>query len=207
MSGLAHLLEDRFSVSVIAILVLVTIVLVIGSLGRPEVPTFMPTTPAPAEVGAVKDARTVTVDASDPGAWQFFDFSRGSVVGEPGADEWDMAFRRFQMIVNGGRGMAGRGGAQVLEGLAFDSVDVVPTTGYVVAERTDSLNAATERWYSYSFTSHILEPLPSVYAIRTADGKYAKVEILGYYCPGALPGCATIRYVYQGGGGTDVSSN
>jgi len=42
--------------------------------------------------------------------------------------------------------------------------------------------------------------------LRTADGRYAKIEILGYYCIGALPGCTTFRYVYQGGGGTDVVS-
>ena len=36
--------------------------------------------------------------------------------------------------------------------------------------------------------------------VRTADGRYAKLEILGYYCPGAHPGCLTFRYVFQGDG-------
>ncbi len=45
-----------------------------------------------------------------------------------------------------------------------------------------------------------------MYAIRTADGRYAKVEIVGYYCPGAEPGCLTLRYVYQGDGSRRLSN-
>lgn len=40
--------------------------------------------------------------------------------------------------------------------------------------------------------------------MRTADGRYAKLEMVGYYCPGARPGCPTFRYVYQGDGTTAV---
>jgi len=43
-----------------------------------------------------------------------------------------------------------------------------------------------------------------VWAVRTADGRYAKLEMVGYYCPGARPGCPTFRYVYQGDGSTAV---
>jgi hypothetical protein len=87
----------------------------------------------------------------------------------------------------------------------LDSVDTVPNTAYVVNQRErDSTNPALERWYDYSWTSHVLEPKPVVYAVRTADGRFAKLQILGYYCPGARPGCLTLRYVYQGDGGVDV---
>jgi hypothetical protein len=71
--------------------------------------------------------------------------------------------------------------------------------------RSDSTNAAIERWYDYSWTSHVLRPRPRVWAVRTADGRHAKLEILSYYCPGATPGCPTFRYVYAGGGGTEVA--
>ncbi len=37
-------------------------------------------------------------------------------------------------------------------------------------------------------------------AVRTADGRFAKVQILGYYCSGPRAGCLTFRYVYQGDG-------
>jgi hypothetical protein len=68
----------------------------------------------------------------------------------------------------------------------------------------DSSNAAIARWYSYGFTSHMLSPGGRVYGIRTADGRYAKLELLGYYCPGPVAGCVTIRYSFQPRGGPAV---
>ena len=207
MSRFSFLLRDRIATTVIVLIMVCAVVFIWTSLERPEVPTFTPTVAAAAEVGTEQDARTMTVDASDSEVWRFFDFSRGSVVEAPGEEEWDIAFRRFQIIANGGRGMEGQAGATSLEDMTFESVSSVPETGYVMAERSDSVNAVLEDWYNYSFTSHLLEPKPIVYAIRTADGRYAKLEILGYYCVGVLPGCTTFRYVYQGGGGVDVISN
>ena len=201
-------MQDRVTVGIIGVLVLGATVLVALSLGAPEVPTFVPTVAAPADVGPTKEGpRLVTVDASNPGAWQFFDFSRGSVVDGPGPADWDAAFRRFEIIVNGGPEFDGNAGVIDLGEVPFDSVFSVPGSGYVVAERGDSVNAVLDHWYDYSFTSHLLKPRPSVYALRTADGRYAKLEIVGYYCVGAQPGCLTFRYVYQGGPGTDVASN
>ena len=184
----------------------VAVVLVATTLGAPDVTSYPPTPPAPVDVGARKVGPiTVTVDASAPDVWAFFDFSRGSVVELPGPKEWDLAFQRHRIIANGGPGLAGEAGVVRLPGTHFDSVGVAPGTGYVVAgEATDSVNPALERWYDYSWTSHLLEPKPDVYALRTADERYAKFEILGYYCPGARAGCVTIRYVYQGAGGFDV---
>ena len=51
----------------------------------------------------------------------------------------------------------------------------------------------------------MLSPKPRVWAVRTTDGRYAKLEIIGYYCPGPNPGCLTMRYVYQGDGSTTVA--
>jgi hypothetical protein len=200
-------LQDRITVGLVGVLVVGAVVLVLLSLGAPEVPTFVPTVPAPAEVGlAMGGPHMVTVEASSPAAWRYFDFSRGAVVERPGPTEWDIAFRRFHMMVNGGPDFSGHGGAIDLGTIAFDSVSTVPRGRYLVAEPGDSVSPALARWYDYSFTSHVLEPKTRVYALRTADGRFAKLEIIGYYCVGAQPGCPTFRYVYQGGGGTDVAS-
>ena len=100
---------------------------------------------------------------------------------------------------------AGDGGLLELGGVEYGSVSEVPSSGYVGSPQLgDTTNAAIERWYNYNWTSHILEPRPTVWAVRTADGRYAKLRILGYYCPGPLAGCLTFEFVYQGGGGTDV---
>ena len=34
-------------------------------------------------------------------------------------------------------------------------------------------------------------------AARTTAGRFAKMQLLGYYCPGMVGGCPTFRYVYQ----------
>ncbi len=194
--------------AVVALLVATAVVFVVASLRMPDVPTFAPTDLS-AEAGGegLVGPRTFTVDASDPDRWRFFDFSRGTVVGRPGPLEWDLAFRRFQVAVNGGPGFAGQGGLMELTGVPFDSVRAVPRGGYVGSVAADdSLNAVVERWYDYSWTSHVLTPRPTVYAVRTADGRHGKFQIIGYYCEGAIAGCLTFRYVYQGGGGTDVAA-
>jgi hypothetical protein len=196
------------AVLVIGALAGVAALLVAASLRRPEPPTFAPTAADPGDVGeAAVGPVTYTIDASTPEAWRFFDFSRGSLVESPSPLEWDLAFRRFGIITNGGEGFVGDAGAIDLGPATFDTLTRVPAQGYEgsVAAR-DSVNPALERWYDYGFTSHLLTPKPRVYAIRTADGRFAKLEILSYYCPGALPGCLTFRYVYQGRGGPDLLS-
>lgn len=201
--------ENAVTVTVLGGLVVAAVVFVASTLRVPEIPSYPPTPPAPAEVGAEKVGPvTVTVDASVGDRWVYFDLSRGSVVESPEPQEWDLAFRRYRIIVNGGPGFAGEGGVVGLPGVPFDSVVAVPETDYAVnPQNGDSLNPVLEKWYEYSWTSHVLEPKPAVYALRTADGRYAKFQILGYYCRGARPGCVTIRYVYQGGGGLDVGTS
>ena len=178
-------------------------VLVASTLRRPEVPSFPPTAPEPREVGTeLVGPRLYTIEAPEQDRWRYFDFSRGSVVEDPGPVGWDLAVQRFTIIVNGGEGFAGTGGVLDLGEVAFDGVVEAPEAGYQVnLAARDTVNPAFRRWYDYGFTSHLLTPKPRVYVVRTADGRFAKLEILSYYCPGATPGCLTIRYLYQGGGG------
>jgi hypothetical protein len=198
--GLA-LLRGRVAL-IVAALVVIVVGLVALTLGRRPPPTFAPTDLAPREVGGERIGPVrVTLDASDTRRWVFFDFSRGAPVDAPTPDGWDLAFRRFDIAVNGGPGLAGRGGAVDLGRVAFDSVPEVPERGYLGARTArDSVSPALERWYDYGFTSHLLTPKPRVYAVRTADGRYALFRLLSYYCPGPTPGCISFEYIYRGDG-------
>jgi hypothetical protein len=175
---------------------------VVGTLRRPPPPSFVPASQPPREVGDSLVGPTLyTVDARDQRRWRWFDFSRGAAVESAGPAEWDLAFRRHDVLVNGGAGFGGQGGAIALGGVAFDSLIEAPEAGYLPTEAgRDSIHPAFQRWYDYGFTSHLLEPKEQVYAIRTADGRYAKLEIVSYYCPEAVSGCLTFRYTYQGSG-------
>ncbi len=201
-------MDNRQMITIGSVLSVIAIVLVALSLRAPDPPTFAPSPVAPQPAGeGLVGPRIHTVDASSPGEWVFFSFDVGSVVENPGPEDWDLAFRRFQVIANGGDGFAGDGGIRDLGVVPFDSINLVPVDGYVsTVARTDSVNAAIRDWYDYSFFSHLLSPRDRVYALRTAFGRYAKFELLGYYCAGATPGCMTFRYVYQGDGTPNVET-
>ena len=183
--------------------VLAMLSLVVMALNRPAPPSFLPTTGAArADPTGLVGPELFTADATDPDHWQLFSLERGVLVDGTDPLGWDIGFRRFQVIVNGGAGFPGAGGVVDLGEVPFDSVGSVPAEGYVANRvRSDTVNTVLQGWYSYSYLSHLLSPKPRVYALRTADGRYAKLQFLGYYCPGARPGCVTFRYVFQAGGG------
>jgi hypothetical protein len=134
---------------------------------------------------------TVTIDARDEGDWRFFSFAQGRLT-PPDSAGWDLAFRRYHVIVSG---------AALRVDSAFEALAEAPATGYVAtAMGRDTVNAAVDRWYRYSIFSHLLEPASASYAIRTRDGHFAKIQFLSYYCPGPAAGCVTFRYVYQNSG-------
>jgi hypothetical protein len=174
-------------------------VLVALTLRPASVPTYAPTSPIPREAPRERVGPVVyTVDATAPETWRHFSFRLGSVV-EDTAQGWDLAFRRYAIIAGPG------GGILDLGEMPFDAVRAVPTEGYRANEGGgEPRNPAIAAWYDYGFFSHVLTPRPHVWAVRTADGRYAKLEILGYYCPGAHPGCLTFRYVFQGDGSPRV---
>jgi len=187
---------------------LVGAVLVALSLRAPDVPMYSPTAPAPRDVG---DRRVgpvvVTIDATAQDHWRYFSFRLGSVVDDPGARDWDLGFRRYQIIANGGPEFVGQAGIVDLGAVPFGDVTSAPETGYRMTEGgADPRNPAIASWYGYGYFSHVLTPKPHVWAVRTVDGRYAKMEILSYYCPHSQPGCVTLRYVYQGDGSRELAA-
>jgi len=178
-----------------------------------SVGNFTVTPPHPVEVGdRLVGPVLYTLDARASERWAYFDFSRGSVVEVPhqfGVD-WDLAFQRHKILANGGAtNPRGRGAILSLGEVAFDEVLEAPAEGFVEdtiasinPEALTTENLAIKAWYHYNFLTHLLRPKPNVYIIRTADGKYAKMRIVSYYCDGGqASGCFTIEYVYQGDGG------
>ena len=171
--------------------------LVIGSFTTPEFPPYALTVPAPAAVGAsLVGPSTYTLDASAGDGWRRFAFTRNAVVD---SGPWDIAFRRHHLIAAPAAGVADLGA------VPFDSVVQVPADGYVATELgRDTVNAGVGKWYAYSMLSHLLTSKRHVYAVRTSDGRYAKLEILAYYCREVGAACYTIRYAFQGDGSRRV---
>jgi hypothetical protein len=174
--------------------------LVIGSFATPEFPPYGLTVPAPAPVGdSLVGPATYTLDASAGDRWRQFDFGRNAAVD---SGSWDVAFRRHHFIAAPGAGVADLGP------VTFDSVREAPGDGYAGTEMEsgrDTVNPAVGKWYAYSMLSHLLTSKRHVYAVRTARGRYAKLEVLAYYCRAVGAACYTFRYAYQGNGSRSLS--
>jgi len=185
-----------------AAFLLLVAALLIGSFTQPEFPPY-PLTALPLRPARVGDSlvgpATYTLDASAGDRWRRFDFGRNAAV-DSGEGSWDLAFRRHHVIAAPGAGVADLGA------VAFDSVRAVPETGYVATEfRGDTVNAGVGKWYAYSMLSHLLTSKRHVYAVRTTDGRHAKLEILAYYCRDVGAACYTFRYAFQGDGSRRVA--
>jgi hypothetical protein len=170
--------------------------LLIGSLTTPEFPPYTVTAERPLPVGdSLVGPATYTLDASAADRWRRFDFGRNSAVDSGG---WDVAFRRNHLIAAPGAGIRDLGA------VPFDSVREVPADGYEATDMEsgrDTVNPAVGKWYAYSMLSHLLTSKRHVYAVRTAGGRYAKLEVLAYYCRPVGAACYTFRYAFQGSGG------
>ena len=139
--------------------------LLIGAFSKPEFPPY--------DLGPHADG-THTLDASRGDQWQWWH---------------ELGFRRNHVITALGAG------ALDLGTVAFDSVVDVPADGYVATSFAgDTANAAIGKWYDYSMWSHLLTSRHHVYAIRTAGGDYAKLELVAYYCRQIGAACYTLRY-------------
>ena len=132
--------------------------------------------------------------------------------------KWDIAFSSTKILINGGTSGPGIGGAFVHIG-SFDTFTSIPADSIF---KTDNANAASyaiplgsgKAWYTYDGLTTLVSPIAGrVLVIRTATGKYAKIEIISYYKGGVtLPSTAsvndklfkqryyTFRYAYQPNG-------
>ncbi len=125
----------------------------------------------------------------DGGHFTFYSLREGRRV--PAADSasaaWDLAFRSTTILVNGGASGPGEGGAVVLEDTSFAAVaDAPPAEAFAQDRGTDKTETAVpggggNGWYDYDFVSGVVSPRPVVLAVRTADGRYAKVAVESYY--------------------------
>jgi len=153
------------------------------------------------------------------GKYTFYSLERNAIV--PNADsastKWDLAFAGTKILINGGTSGTGLGGAFIYTGL-FDNVKTISNDSVFKTDNAPASFAVTygsgKGWYVYDQLTSLVTPLAGrVLVIRTASGKYAKLEIINYYKGGVtLPITAsdsdklskqryyTFRYAYQPNG-------
>jgi hypothetical protein len=153
------------------------------------------------------------------GKYSFFSLETGQWIpnNDSATTRWDLAFSGTTIRVNNVTSGPGVGGAFVYVGV-FDAVTAVPADSTFRVDNHPMTYAipkgSGKGWYNYDGANNLLTPIPGrVLVIKTASGKYAKVEILNYYRGGVTPSATapdnvkiseqryyTFRYTYQGNG-------
>lgn len=169
------------------------------------------------------DTKTAKLVAKDYSRWTYFSFKTGDSI--PGINEtnfkersdWDIAFHSYDVRLNGGASGKGKAGVVKLNTEDFNSVTQAPESGYVVdkeekvivaikstgpVEENQPMNKTLD-WLkfevitppNYTFTLR-----KNVYIVRTAEGKYAKVQFTTYLNDKGERVYPTFNYVYQADG-------
>src|SRR6188474_3847799 len=195
--------------------------IVLASCDKDEVPA-----PATVQTKAVSNLQADTIigisSTGQPygsGKYTLYSLESNAVIAnsDSATTKWDIGFRGTTIITNGGNSGPGAGGAFVYTG-TFSDLAQIPTdstfridnapTSYAI--KTGSGNG----WYSYNGATNLITPVPGrILAIRTASGKYAKIEIQNYYIGGVTPDATasdndklmkqryyTFRYTFQSDG-------
>ncbi len=172
--------------------------------------------PAPPDNSKLEPKQFFT--GSTNSRWVYFRFATNDTVSVTSAStsqNWDVAFRRTTIKINGGTSGPGKSGVVMLTGVNFEDLKQVPATAAFAVD--DTLNTgfairtgSDEGWYTYTGDPNhwILAIADRVFIFRTADEKYVKVKFLSYYSNGQPPsqplqtdsGFYTFKFVYQPNG-------
>ncbi len=153
------------------------------------------------------------------GKFTFYSLENNKIVAntDSASTKWDIALMATKILTNAGTSGPGMGGAFVYNGL-FTDLKTIPTDSVFKTDNAPASYAITygsgKGWYSYDQLTSLITPLAGrVLVIRTASGKYAKIEIVSYYKGGVtLPATAsdidklnkqryyTFRFMYQPNG-------
>ena len=153
------------------------------------------------------------------GKFSFFSIESNSSIAsaDSNSKKWDIGLRGTTIITNAGTSGPGSGGAFVYTG-TFDELKTISADSTFRTDNAPTSYAiplgSNKGWYVLDFVTNLLSPIPGrVLVIRTANGKYAKVEILNYYKGGTTPPANasdaeksskqryyTFRFTYQSNG-------
>lgn len=121
------------------------------------------------------------LDASSETA--YFNLTSGKKVADASAD-WDIAFNRTTVMVNGGSSGRGNVAAALLDDTSFEKITKRPDTGFKTDSEAEKAipTGSGNGWYEYNMADHSINPIPGrILIIKTSAGNYVKLEILSYY--------------------------
>jgi hypothetical protein len=181
---------------------------------------------APLSATTVNDLPADTIVGITPqgqpfgtGKFTFYSLEKNTIIAnsDSATTKWDLAFNGTKILTNSGNSGSGLGGAFIQIGL-FEELKTISSDSVFKTDNGPSSYAVTfgsgRGWYTYDPIKNLVTPLAGrVLVIRTASGKYAKVEIIAYYKGGATLAATapdaekiskqryyTFRYIFQPNG-------
>lgn len=149
------------------------------------------------------DVILTLANATNHDEWVYFDFETQSQV-EPSkpvdSEQWDIAFKRYRVKLNGGYHGTGEVIVSVIEDEVLANVTEAPRepwqsdTADVDDDGDEFPEEPVSKWYQYDGTTHVLTAYEIVYAIRTVEGSFYKFEFAGYYSQEGTSGHPSIRW-------------
>ncbi|MBA4057235.1 MAG: hypothetical protein C0490_21155, partial [Marivirga sp.] len=138
--------------------------------------------------------------------------------------KWDIGFRGTTIILNSGTSGPGNAAGQTVTGI-FEEILEAPADGYAVDGATKAI-VGSGGWYTYTGEAAtgpkhaVLPNAGKILVLKTADGRFVKVEILSYYLGNPNTTTAefadlatrpasryyTFRFVYQADGTSNLKT-
>lgn len=119
--------------------------------------------------------------------YTLFSFNDNAIVqnSDSSSTKWDIGFRGTTIILNGGTSGPGQAQGQIVAGV-FDELTEALEAGYLSDTQNEKAILGSNGWYNYTGTTsvpnHAILPIAGkILLLKTANGKYAKIEIISYY--------------------------
>jgi len=176
----------------------------------------------PSPVDGLKTGDLILSRATEYGEdWIYFSFEEGEVEinDQESSLDWDIAFNRYNVRTNSGTSGNGQGGVYDAGAVDFTSVLAANESGYIVDDSIQILESISNMGPTFITTTGSdvfigcvvrinqtgsYETNNHIYVVKTAQGKYAKVWIKGYYSANSEPGFINMKYAYQSGDGMNL---
>ena len=157
--------------------------------------------------------------------WIYFSLSQGKEIEVKEENHmedqtWDLAFNRYNVRTNSGLSGKGQGGAfdtkltdmsavaEVPAGITFTedtAADITGSfTGSGVTYVKSTLNEVLGTAIKFQGPPPTYTPSNHVYIVKTADGKYAKIKVLGFHNEKGKSGFVSFEYAYQADGSKNI---
>jgi hypothetical protein len=162
------------------------------------------------------NSKEVTIDASAWDTWTYYSFSQGKevVISDFSTSmDWDIGFHRSDVRLNGGASGPGNAGSIDLGIIGFDTLSQAPMSGYIENDSIDIIevfimppnlvtvpgDTVMPSWIIVDTSNPppVYTVTNNIFAVKTADGKYAKVWLKSFHNENAESGHVTMEYVYQ----------